>query len=217
MRTYVYVDGESHYVRSSTLWRKLYGDEADLSWIGVRDRPSGGVSYPNSGPPAVRVEARTKFFWDTYYPFLAPHPRIIDGAIYFTAFSGDEVDFHNVCVAIRKHGFDPRVTRERSHLAEQRKNRLSNTGLLEKAKGVDVGLAVRLLEDAYHNIFDVCYLFTSDIDFLPVIRVLHRIGRKVIVFGYSDGLSNRSELEYVPDAFVDLAEHMRSNYLLVNA
>ncbi len=83
---------------------------------------------------------------------------------------------------------------------------------MEKAKGVDIGLSVRVLEDAYHNIYDSCYLFTSDIDFLPVIRVLQRLGKKVIVFGYIDGLGNRSELEYVPDAFIDLSDHMRRDY-----
>jgi len=78
---------------------------------------------------------------------------------------------------------------------------------------VDIGLSVRVLEDAYHNIFSSCFLFTSDIDFLPVIRVLQRIGKKVLVFGYMDGLGSRSELEYVPDAFIDLSDHMRKNYV----
>jgi uncharacterized LabA/DUF88 family protein len=65
-------------------------------------------------------------------------------------------------------------------------------------------LTVRLLEDAYRRIFDVCYLFTSDVDYAPLIRAVQRIGQKVIVFGYRDGMGNNSELEYVPDAFIDL-------------
>jgi uncharacterized LabA/DUF88 family protein len=52
------------------------------------------------------------------------------------------------------------------------------------------------------------------IDFLPVIRAIQRMGKKVIVFGYKDGLGTRSELEYVPDVFVDLSDHMRKEYQL---
>ena len=95
-------------------------------------------------------------------------------------------------------------------LADRRTHTRTDLGLLEKPKGVDIGLTVRVLEDAYHNIFDTCYLFTSDIDFLPVIRVVQRLGKKVVVFGYADGLGNRSKLEYVPDAFVDLSERIKS-------
>jgi uncharacterized protein (TIGR00288 family) len=89
---------------------------------------------------------------------------------------------------------------------------MSNAGVVEKAKGVDIGLSVRVIEDAYHNIFDTCYLFTSDIDFLPVVAAIQRIGKKVIVFGYMDGLGTRSKLEYVPDGFVDLSSHMSGTY-----
>jgi hypothetical protein len=37
---------------------------------------------------------------------------------------------------------------------------------------------------------------------------------KVVVFGYLDGLSEGSELAYVPDVFIDLGNHMRQNYEL---
>jgi len=210
----VYVDGESHFVRSASLWKHLHGDYAELSYIASIEPDSVGAPYPDPHRPYFRLEPRAKFFWDTRYPHLAPLPfrdRYIDGAVYFTAFSGDEDGYHNVCVSIRKHGFDPRVIKERGDLSHRRKSRQSS-GIVEKAKGVDIDLSVRVLEDAYHNIYDSCYLFTSDIDFLPVIRVLQRIGKKVIVFGYMDGLGTRSELEYVPDAFVDLSDHMRKNY-----
>ena len=108
---------------------------------------------------------------------------------------------------------EPRVTRERSQLKSQRANRLEQGGVLEKAKGVDIGLAVRILEDAYHNNFDTCFLFTSDIDFMPVARIVQRMGKKVIVFGYSDGLGARSEFEYAPDGFVDLGPYVEQTYL----
>ena len=53
------------------------------------------------------------------------------------------------------------------------------------------------------------FLFTSDIDYLPVIQSLQRIGRKVVVFGFKDGLGANSQLEYVPDAFVELGQYMQ--------
>ncbi len=216
MRIYVYVDGESHFVRSQALWRRLHGDDAQLSEITTTLPRASSTAYPHSDEPSIRLEPRAKFFWDTHYQDIAPQPYTrlpIDGAAYFTSFSGDEDGYHAACVAVRAQRFDPQITRERVQLSDQRRNRLGNQGLLEKAKGVDIGLSVRVLEDAYHNIFDLCFLFTSDIDFLPVIRVVQRIGKKVLVFGYKDGLGTRSELEYVPDGFVDLAEYATKNYV----
>jgi uncharacterized protein (TIGR00288 family) len=69
------------------------------------------------------------------------------------------------------------VVRELKAQADRRKETLGKASILEKAKGVDIGLSVRAMEDAYHNNFDTCYLFTSDIDFLPVIRVIRRLGK----------------------------------------
>jgi uncharacterized LabA/DUF88 family protein len=172
-------------------------------------------SYPDGNQPFIRVEASAKFFWDIRYPNMAPHPfhqNRIDGAAYYTAFSGDADGHRAVCVNLRRQRFDPQVTLELTKLADRRKNSMSNAGVVEKAKGVDIGLSVRVIEDAYHNIFDTCYLFTSDIDFLPVVAAIQRIGKKVIVFGYMDGLGTRSKLEYVPDGFVDLSSHMSGTY-----
>ena len=84
--------------------------------------------------------------------------------------------------------------------------------MIEKAKGVDIGLAVRMLEDAYENCFQVCFLFTSDIDYLPVIKALRRMGKCVMVMGYRDGLGKNTPLEYVPDQFIDLGEYMDQRY-----
>jgi uncharacterized LabA/DUF88 family protein len=215
MRVYVYVDGESHFVRSAALWQKLYGDGAELSQIISPDPGIGSCAYPDTEKPYPRIEARAKFFWDTRYSQWAPSPfhgHSVDGAVYFTTYSGDDDGYHGVCVYIRGQRFDPQVTKEPSDLSKRRKNQQAQQGLVEKAKGVDIGLSIRMLEDAYRDIYDWCYLFTSDIDFLPVIRAVQRIGKKVVVFGYKDGLSARSELEYVPDAFVDLSDYMRKHY-----
>jgi uncharacterized LabA/DUF88 family protein len=213
MRTYVYVDGESHFIRSDASWKKLRGQEAELEDIIHHLESAESANYPDSNKPLIRLERRGKFFWDTYYPLLIGRPfhqTYIDGAVYYTDFSGNDPEMHEVRVFIRKQGFDPQVVGERGQLARHRENRLKNEGILEKPKGVDIGLTVRLLEDAYRHIFDICYLFTSDVDYIPVIQAIQRIGRKVVVFGYRDGLGGNSDLEYVPDGFIELGEYMKS-------
>jgi hypothetical protein len=64
---------------------------------------------------------------------------------------------------------EPCVFPERSQRAKQRQNTLETQQLIEKPKGVDIALAVRMLEDSL-NAFEVCHLYTSDSDFLPVIQ-----------------------------------------------
>lgn len=207
----VYVDGESHFIRSHACWKKLQGEEAGLE--NIEDPGLGSLNYPASIRPAIRLYPRAKFFWDVAYQNLVRVPFRLDhvlSAVYFTDFSGSDAELHEARVFIRSQGFDPQIIRERSQLAKQRENRLRNEGILEKPKGVDIGLAVRLLEDSYRHLFDICYLFTSDADYLPVIQAIQRVGQKVIVFGYKDGMGNNSDLEYVPDAFIDLSERMRT-------
>lgn len=219
MRIYTYVDGESHFIRTQAAFREVHGDSVDLTASVYVNNTTGSAAFPDEGKPYLRVLPAAKFFWDVNYPFAAPGRlcgAYISSAAYFTAVSGDLATYHEACLAIRKNGFFPHVIHESTQLATRRNEKRGATGLLEKAKGVDIGLAVQLLEDAYHNNFDACYVFTSDIDFLPALRVVQRMGKKVIVFGYKNGLSAQSRLAYVPDAFVDLTDHVRTAYLVAN-
>src|SRR5947209_2292626 len=104
----------------------------------------------------------------------------------------------------RENEFEPQVIQEPKALRDQRANLRSQHQLIEKAKRVDIGMTVRVLEDAYLNAYRGCLLFTSDVDFLPVIEAVRRIGKLVFVAGYREGLAERSPLEYVPDRFIDL-------------
>jgi NYN domain len=217
MRVAIYVDGESHFIRTQAAVRRHLGAMGHLPAVRSTLTGIGSAAFPDVNQPYLRCEPAAKFFWDTFYLFLAPRPfnsPHITGGVYFSAVSGDESAFHASCVAIRRNGCGPRGPRERSQLESQRANRLEQNGILEKAKGVDIGLAVRLLEDAYHNNFDACFLFTCDIDFMPVARIIQRMGKKVFVFGYSEGLGALSEFEYAPDGFVDLSQHVQSKYVL---
>ena len=71
-----------------------------------------------------------------------------------------------------------------------------------------MALAVRIIEDAYHDVYDACYLFSSDLDFIPVIQAVKRLGKQVIVCGYRHAIGKRSELEFVPDGFADITERI---------
>jgi len=216
MRIYAYVDGESHYIRTQAEFRATHGESADLASAVYIHTSTGSAAYPDQSKPYLRVIPSAKFFWDTNYPFAGPGSlagQYISSAAYFTAVSGDSSAFHDACLAIRRNGFFPHVIHEPTQLANRRNEKRNASGIIEKAKGVDIGLAVQLLEDAYHNNFDACYVFTSDIDFLPALRVVQRMGKKVVVFGYNRGLGDQSKLVYLPDAFVDLTEHVRTAYL----
>ena len=86
--------------------------------------------------------------------------------------------------------------------------RVTNEAVIEKAKGVDIALAVRMFEDAQSGVYTHCALFTSDLDFLPVIESVQRMGKSVWVYGYKSGIGRNSPLEYVPARFVDLGVRM---------
>lgn len=202
MRVYAYVDGESHNARSVASWKQWNGATAELSDI----ERSKAVNGP------LLLDQRYQLFWEPWYQHMPPGPfngRPFDRRAYFSSFSGDADGYHQACVALRAVGFDPRLVHEVKRLADRRANQNLNNRLIEKAKGVDITLAVSILEDAYHNNVDACYLFSSDVDFLPVIRAIRRFGKQVVVFGYSNGLGSRSELEYLPDVFINLDGRMQ--------
>jgi uncharacterized LabA/DUF88 family protein len=209
---YLYVDGESHFRRSEEFWKKLNGDGALLETISSNVIP--GFDFPH-GAPRIRVNRKAQFFWDTFYiSLVGSHcPECLIGrAVYFTSCVGDEGIQHDLKVAIRNHYFDPVIIPERKQLADQRANLRNKAGLIEKPKAVDIGLAVRVLEDAYFANFKGCVIFTSDVDFLPLVRAVRRMGKLVFVAGYREGLSERSPLEYEPDQFLDLGLFMERQY-----
>jgi uncharacterized LabA/DUF88 family protein len=114
-------------------------------------------------------------------------------------------------VTLRNFGLEPSIIHELSTLAAQRQNKLRNQQLIEKPKGVDIDLAVQMLELSYNRAFDVCHLYSSDVDFLPVVRAIRARGIQVYVHGYRNGLAERSPLLHVPDRFIDLEEMLRSD------
>jgi uncharacterized LabA/DUF88 family protein len=192
-RIFVYVDGESHFIRSEKEWKAIHGDVADL----------GMLHHGCIDDRMVLHIPEAKVFWTQRM-----HPGV-DRITYFTSASGDEGELHGLNVRLRDFGLDPYIVHERSDLKNRRRNTLNQHGVIEKAKGVDIALAVRLLDDARHLAFQECHIYTSDVDFLPAIKSVRSQGRRVVVHGYKNGLSQHSELLHVPDRFIDLGERLR--------
>jgi hypothetical protein len=85
-RIFVYVDGESHFIRSEDAWRKLHGQEASLDrlrYIGQSD------------DRLILVDSKAKVFWTR---------KMNPGAnrtYYFTSAVGDEPALHKIKVTLR--------------------------------------------------------------------------------------------------------------------
>lgn len=221
-KVYLYVDGESHFIRSSECWKGCHGDRAELEEATQKvPKPHGPCGFPNQ--MAIGFMRPAKFFFDPQClrHFLSggnrtalwQHEYWHDRAIYFTSFAGDDKGLALARTMIRQFGFEPVVVKELKEHAKRRENKLRNNGTIEKAKGVDIALSVRMLEDAYHNNFEKCFLFTSDADYLPVIEAVRRRGKVVFVAGFGQWIPEDAPLRYVPDHFFDLGgDFMRDEF-----
>jgi uncharacterized LabA/DUF88 family protein len=202
---HTYIDGESHFIRSEQCISQVFGEKVTMeSLLGMVPKDFG-----------IAVDRRCKLFWLSMYD-----RRISLGGknklVYFTSCAGDEDLLHALRVSLRAKGFEPRLGKEASMLAKQRDHVLNTEGLIEKPKGIDIALTVRMMEDAQKNAFDECCLFTSDIDYIPLIEAVQRMGKTVAVYGYSNGLGKNSQMLYVPDVFCDLTveiEHVKESML----
>jgi len=213
MRAVVYVDGENHFLRTQEVCKRHFDGLDSLEAVRKRNRVGGAAAFPDELDPIVEARSDAFFFWDKhifdyldrkYRRAIAMHTRNVVQGVYATSITGSDDHAHEARVWIRNRGFDPLVHHE---LTDARKSREGNVN--SKPKTVDVALAVRILEDAYRNIYDACYLFTSDLDFVPVIEAVKRLGKQVVVCGYRHAIGKRSELEFVPDGFADIKERIQ--------
>ncbi|QEG27072.1 NYN domain protein [Gemmata obscuriglobus] len=191
---YVYVDGESHYIRNEGKAKKLDG----FTTLGKVQRVG------NSQGQDVKVRDDCHFFWDSEY-LNNLHP---DRKVYFTAFTGNDNVLHDAHVYLRSLHFEPYIIKEDKGLRDRRRSKANDAGVIEKPKGADIALAVRMIEDAVLDNYQIVGLFTSDADYLPVIKAVRRMGKYVVVYGFKENLGN-PELEYVPDEFVDLGSYWK--------
>lgn len=69
-------------------------------------------------------------------------------------------------------------------------------------KGVDVQIAVDLVEFSYKNVFDIVVLMSGDIDLLESIKTAKSLGKHVIILG--DDSVTAEEMKREADLFVDI-------------
>jgi hypothetical protein len=219
---YLYVDGESHYIRTEKAIQELWGSDKKLKNIGTLTHWSS--CNIGAGKPRINLYEEGKFFWDSAAINLAmqiepnlghrmPEWFVISRAVYFTSIAGDDEKLFDLMKLMRNTDFEPCVAFEPKTLEQRRKNTLAQYNVIEKPKEADIALATRMLEDAYHNNYTHCYLFTSDIDYLPVIKAVRQMGKNVFVFGSADGIAKDSPFLFVPDKFYDIGTNMiKSQY-----
>jgi uncharacterized LabA/DUF88 family protein len=189
-RIFYYVDGESHYCRSDMHLKRVYGPDAEFDKF-------------RSPDPNIKLSLNTKghFLWEKQ-PL-----RYVSRIYYFTSIAGQDQDKYDLEAQIRQAGLEPFVIKESSQLDRKRQGQRERTGVIYKAKGVDIALATTMLEDAHQGNFTMAKLYTSDVDFLPVIQAVKRMGKHVEVVGHRSGLGENSPFLTVPDKFQDLDEH----------
>lgn len=191
---YTYVDGESHFCRLENAWKQLHGPDATLDRL---------RHTTHSAAAMILYIPTAKVFWMRHW---SPGQR----TMYFTAASGDEAQLHAIQAKMRDFELEPNVAHERTQLANRRRTALENAQVIEKAKGVDIAITVKMLEDAQAGLYDACNLYTSDIDYLPLIHAVKRIGKKVFIHGLTSGLARCSPFHHAPDKFVDLGEILKN-------
>ncbi len=79
-------------------------------------------------------------------------------------------------------------------------------------KGIDVELALDVLDLAHHDRFDVCVLITGDADFVPLVRKLTALGKQVLlayfqIDAWVDPRGNQHRPTYSSQKLVDIATH----------
>lgn len=115
------------------------------------------------------------------------HCQIVDAHYFRGRYSASEAQDRNKLFSDR--AFDDVLMREGviTHYLP-----LTRTG----EKGIDVWLALEVLELAVYKRFSVAALVTGDRDFVPLVRKLNTLGTRVMLLGWSFSFTNeRNEIE----------------------
>jgi uncharacterized LabA/DUF88 family protein len=216
MKTYLFIDAENHFLRATAVAEEIIGSPKAaraMSEAKTRLRPISGFPDDINGE-RFGWNPELQLFWDCELlsrgGLLTDLQAWIARAIYACSCTGDEDKAHEMRVQLRKYGFEPLVVREPKNLRQQRVDTRERWGLIEKPKGCDIAIATRMVADAAADLYECCFLFTSDADFLPAVEAVRRMGKVVWVFGFASALPERSPYLYVPDRFIDLRSHLES-------
>ena len=99
---------------------------------------------------------------------------------------------------------------ERKSLWDQRQHVRATQQLIEKAKGVDIALAVQMLEGLRGSSSKNAISTQAMSIFFQRLRQFEGAGKRVYVYGYADGLSEQSPFLHDCDEFIDLEDLLRN-------
>jgi uncharacterized LabA/DUF88 family protein len=132
--------------------------------------------------------------------------RVVRGAdlvkirkFWFASYQGNEEYETKLCRHLRGLGFEPVLFKKRNG----------------KEKGVDISLTMKVLLNAINQNYDIAYMVAGDEDYLGLVKEVKRYGQIIYGSFFSQGLSERLELEF--DAFTNLdsiASHIDSEPFL---
>lgn len=216
MKTYIFVDAENHFLRATAVAQEIIGSpKAARAMSEAKTRVRAIRGFPDHiNGERFGWNPELQLFWDCELlsggGLLTDLGARVARAIYACACTGDEDKAHEMRVQLRNYGFEPIVVREPKNLRQKRVDAREQWGLIEKPKGCDIAIATRMVADAAADLYEGCFLFTSDADFLPAVEAVRRMGKVVWVFGFASALPERSPYLYVPDRFVDLRPHLES-------
>jgi hypothetical protein len=91
---YLYVDGESHYVRSEECWKKIHGTDAELTDVVHADKTARSLSTGIPCWGGVTANDKAKFFFDGKLLWLATGGRfdyMMERGVYFTSVAGGRI------------------------------------------------------------------------------------------------------------------------------
>jgi uncharacterized LabA/DUF88 family protein len=216
MKTYLFIDAENHFLRATAVAEEIIGSpKAARAMSEAKTRVHTIRGFPNHiNGERFGWNPELQLFWDCALlsrgGLLTDLGAYVSRAIYACSCTGDDDKAHEMRVQLRNYGFEPIVVREPKNLRQQREATREQHGLIEKPKGCDIAIATRMVADAAADLYECCFVFTSDPDFLPAIEALRQMGKIVWVFGFASALPARSPYLYVPDRFVDLRSHLKS-------
>jgi uncharacterized LabA/DUF88 family protein len=131
------------------------------------------------------------YIWATNIPLPNPNPKItnidIVRAHYYTSVSGDmkkQIDIENEIKSINLPKISAHGNPQVLFPVVYKKNRQQ-----EKAKGVDIRMAIDILSHTYNNNLDTVCFFSGDGDFEPVLKEVMGQGKNILLYSFSSGLN----------------------------
>lgn len=136
--------------------------------------------------PQVRHE-RDVYVWCPDHLFLQGHFDMIR-AYYFASAVGDAVHIGRLETALDELRFSSSSSSPIETLLYARL--FKKPAHSQKSKNVDLGIALELMTHSYRNDLDAAILFSGDGDLAPVVEKITQAGKRVIVWGFTNGFSD---------------------------